>query len=232
MAIGLCFVPFLLLGWKKIRKVPTFWIIGIYWLLSGLVNLPLPQTPGGDHGLLSRPGQLYAMVETPLVLLVFAGASSRHLKRQLWLVVLLYIAGECWLVAWKGYGRLSSQLIPGIGLLLILTYSIVGLVLYVKRVEHTRFENSMVYIYAADLFAYGSGLIIYIFSHYHPWADHPSGNHASSGLGNSDADSFLLYYISLLLSALVTCTGLWSYGIRKAGKAGLRPVGGYSSSSS
>jgi len=226
IAIGFCFVPFLLLGWKKIRQVQTFWILGFYWLLSGLVNLPILQTPGGHHGLISRLSRLYTMAETPLVLLIFASASSRRLKRQLWLVVVLYILGEAALIGWKGNDLLCSELILGVGLLLILAYSIVGLVGYLQQVEHTRFENSMVFIYAADLFAYGSGLIIWIFSHYHP------SGHDPSELGNNDTDSFLLYYISLLLSALVTCTGLWSYGIRKAGKTGFIPAGGYSSSSS
>jgi hypothetical protein len=224
IAIGLCFVPFLLLGWKKIRQVSTFWILGVYWLLSGLVNLPMLQRPGGYHGLISILSRLYMMAETPLVLLVFASASPRSLKRQLWLVVLLYFLGESSLIGWKGYGRLSSELILGVGLLLILLYSVVGLVLYLKRVEHTRFENSMVFIYAAELFAYGSGLIIYIFAHYHSLG--------SASDSDNDTDSFLLYYISLLLSALVTCTGLWIYGIRKAGKMEFIPAGGYSSSSS
>jgi len=207
IAIGLCFVPFLLLGWKRIRHVSTFWILGIYWLLCGLVNLPVLQRPGGYHGLISILSKLYMMAETPLVLLVFATASQRGLKRQLWLVVLLYILGESALTGWKGYGRLSSELIMGVGLLLILLYSVVGLVLYLKSVEHTRFENSMVFIYAAELFAYGSGLIIYIFAHYHSLG--------SSSDSNNDTDSFLLYYISLLLSAIVTSTGLGSYGLRK-----------------
>ena len=226
IAIGFCFVPFLLLGWKKIRQVHTFWILGVYWLLSGLVNLPMLQAPGGYHGLISRLSRLYTIAETPLVLLVFASASPRGLKRQLWLVVVLFILGEVALIGWRGYNLLSSELILGVGLLLILVYCIVGLVSYLQLVEHTPFENSMVFIYAADLFAYGSGLIIYIFAHYHPSGNNPSDS------GNNDTDSFLLYYISLLLSALVTCTGLWSYGIRKAGKRGFIPAGGYSSSSS
>jgi hypothetical protein len=226
IAIGFCFVPFLLLGWKKIRQVHTFWLLGVYWLLSGLVNLPMIHAPGAHHGLISLLSRLYTMAETPLVLLVFASAASRRLKRQLWLVVLLYILGATALIGWKGYDLISSELALAAGMLLILVYSVVGLVVYIQQVEHTPFENSMVFIYAADLFAYGSGLIIWIFSRYNP-----SGI-TSSGSGNNDTDSFLLYYISLLLSALVTCTGLWSYGIRKAGKTGFMPAGGYSSSSS
>ena len=207
MAIGLCFVPFIFLGWKKIRQVNTYWVLGIYWLFNGLVNLPALQTAGGGHGLLSRLSWLYTMAETPLVLLVFASACSGRQKRQLLLVLFLYIAGECLLVGFRGYNLFTCELVLGSGLLLILLYSIVGLVLYVKKMEHTPFENSMVFIYAAHLFAYGSGLIIYIFAHYHP-----AGR-------NDDTDSFLLYYISLLLSAIVTSAGLWSYGIRKAGKS-------------
>lgn len=203
MAIGLCFVPFLFLGWKKIRQVNTYWVLGIYWLFNGLVNIPALQTAGGSHGLLGRLSWLYTMAQTPLVLLVFASACSGKQKRQLLLVLFLYMTGECLLVGLKGYNLVTCELIIGSGLLLILLYSIIGLVLYVKKMEHTRFENSMVFVYAAHLFAYGSSLIIFVFTHYHP-----------AGNGNDDTDSFLLYYISLLLSAIVTSTGLWSYGIR------------------
>ncbi len=213
MAIGLCFVPFLFLGWKKIRQVNTYWVLGIYWLFNGLVNLPALQTAGGSHGMLSRLSWLYTMAETPLVLLAFACACSGKQKKQLLLVLVLYITGECILVGVRGHTLFTSEIILGTGLFLILLYSVVGLVLYLKKMEHTRFENSMVFVYAAALFAYGSGLIIYIFAHYHP-----------EGTSNDAADSFLLYYISLLLSAIVTSTGLWSYGTSKAAA--------YSSSSS
>jgi hypothetical protein len=227
MAIGLCFVPFLFLAWKKIRQVNTYRVLGIYWLFNGLANLPALQTAGGDHGLVSRLNWLYTMAETPLVLFVFASAAGGRQKKHLMLVLFGYIIAECSLLGWKGRTLTTCSLIMGSGLLLILLYSITGLVLYVKKMEHTRFENSMVFVYAAHLFAYGSGLIIYIFAHYHP-----------AGTTNDDTDSFLLYYISLLLSALVTSTGLWSYGIRKVrrshgGRSHRRPLAtGYSSSSS
>jgi hypothetical protein len=90
------------------------------------------------------------------------------------------------------------------GLLLIIAYSLTGLVQYIKKMEHTQFENSMVFVYGSLLFAYGSFLIIYIFAH----------AHGNGGSTENDTDSFLLYYISLLLSSAVTSAGLWSYGIR------------------
>jgi drug/metabolite transporter (DMT)-like permease len=118
-------------------------------------------------------------------------------------LILGFIVGEAVLINWKGYNFSSSALIIGSGLLLILTCCIAGLILYVKKMEHTRFENSMVFVYAALLFAYGSFMIIYIFAHLHP-----------NGSGNG-TDSFLLYYVSLLIAAVVTSMGLWSYGVRK-----------------
>ena len=62
----------------------------------------------------------------------------------------------------------------------------------------------MAFVYAALLFAYGSFAMIYIFTHLH------------RGDFIDKKDSFLLYYISLLLAALITTMGLWSYVIRAA----------------
>jgi hypothetical protein len=110
----------------------------------------------------------------------------------------------------------------GSGLGIIILYSVMGLWDYLKKMEHTRFENSMVFIYASLIFSYGSMLIIYIFTHFH----------RATGTATSDTDSFLLYYVSLLLSAAVTCAGLWSYGIRRSRPRPWSASSGYSSSSS
>jgi drug/metabolite transporter (DMT)-like permease len=202
MAIGCCFIPFLLLGWKKMRHVNAYWIIGIYWLLNGLVNLPeLGLFTGSRWQEKLTFG--YNLAETPLVILVFGFATSGRQRRNLLLLVLLFMIWEAILVSWKGYNFSTSALIIGSGLLLILACCITSLIQYVRRMEHTRFESSMVFVYAALLFAYGSFLIIYIFAHMHP-------NGAGTG-----TDSFLLYYISLLISAAVTSMGLWNYGIKK-----------------
>ena len=72
------------------------------------------------------------------------------------------------------------------------------------------------------LFSYGSMLIIYIFPHLHH----------NANTNDNESDSFLLYYLSLLLSAAITSAGLWSYGIRKSRQSSYSPSAGYSSSSS
>ena len=224
LAIILCFVPFLFLGLKKMRQVNTYWVIGLYWLLNGLANLPVisPAQSAAGEAILRGINTIYTIVETPMVLLAFAIAGSGWWRKQLLLVLLGFVAAESVLLALRGYTISSRGIISGAGVFLVLGYSIAGLWQYLKKMEHSRFEDSMVFVYAALLFGYGSYLIIYIFAHYRTGAE---------GIGYNETDSFLLYYISLLLSASVTCTGLGNYGLRK--KRVRRPlVTGYSSSSS
>ena len=226
MAIALCFVPLLFMTFKKMRQVNAYWVIGIYWLFNGLVNLPtlgFIQSAGGKS-LLQRINYCYTFTETPMVLLAFAFASQGRLRKQLLLVMLGFIAAESALFFSRGYNFTTCAVVTGAGMLLILGYCIAGLWEYLKKMEHSRFENSMVYVYAALLFGYGSFLIIYVFAHFRT---------AGSGSATyNETDSFLLYYISLLLSASVTSTGLGSYGLRKKRVRGRTLVSGYSSSSS
>ncbi|HET6255904.1 MAG TPA: hypothetical protein VFE32_17640 [Puia sp.] len=222
-AIVLCFIPFIFLGWRNIRKIRTWWVLGIYWLLNGVDNLLeiLPAShASASHAFVRELSIGYTLMETPLLLLAFAFARQGRTRKGLLLLLVLFLAGETLLIRLRGNGALA--LIIGSGLAIIILYSLTGLLDYVKKMEHTRFENSMVFIYASLLFFYGSMLIIYIFAHF---------RHAGGTNGN-DADSFLLYYVSLLLSAAITCAGLWSYGIRRSRPRSWSAVSGYSSSSS
>ncbi|HEX9510134.1 MAG TPA: hypothetical protein VF939_06600 [Puia sp.] len=204
MAIGFCFIPFLFLSWKKMRQVKTYRLLGVYWLLSGFINLV--DLDFLSHftdiaGVKERLNYYYDMLDTPLVLLIFASAVSGRQRKQILLVLLLFVAGEGTLIGWKGYNAASSNIIIGVGLLPAIIYSITGLVQYMKKMEPTPFENSMVFVYAALIFVYGSYLILYIFSLIRDHSD--------------SKDSSLVYYISMLLSAAITSMGLWGYGIRR-----------------
>jgi hypothetical protein len=220
-AILLCFIPFLFLGSRNIRKVPTWWVLAVYWLINGLDNgleVWFATPPGQHHAAFRQLNFYYNLIETPIVLLAFALARQGKGRKSGLLILLLFLTGESILVNLRGHSDLL--LILGSGVAIIIGYSIVGLLEYGKKMEHTRFENSMVFIYASLLFSYGSMLIIYIFAHYH---------HAA---GSDDPDSFLLYYVSLLLSAAITCGGLWSYRTRRSHQSSWSASSGYSSSSS
>jgi hypothetical protein len=208
IAILLCFIPFLFLGWKKMRQVYTYCALGIYWLMNGLVNLLAMDFShfAGSRLLAKQLNYYYELAETPLVFLTFALALQGRGRKHHLVILLLFIAGESALIHYRGYNFSTSAIILGSGLLLILSYSVIGLLQYLKKIQHSRFENSMVFVYASFLFSYGSSLIIYIIAHFH---NDPSP-------GDNDSDSFMLYYISLLLSAAIAATGLWSYGIRKS----------------
>jgi hypothetical protein len=222
-AVVLCFIPFLFLGWKNMRKVRTWWVLGIYWLLNGLDNLLgiwFASRSEGSHVLVRQLSFYYSLAETPIVLLAFAMARQGRSRKGLLLVLVLFMVGESILLRLGGNGFLV--LIMGSGLGIIILYSVMGLWDYLKKMEPTRFENSMAFIYSSLIFSYGSMLIIYIFAHFH---------HAT-GTTVKDTDSFLLYYVSLLLSAAVTCAGLWSYGIRRSHPRPWSASSGYSSSSS
>ena len=207
MAIGSCFVPLLMLSWKRMRQVRTYRILGIYWLLTALINiidLDLFSSFSRIAEIKERLNCYDDLLDTPLALLLFASAASGRRRKQILLVCGLFIAGELTLVGLKGYNTTISAIIVGTGMLLAIFYSIAGLVQYMRDMEHTPFENSMVYVYSALIFAYGSYLILYIFSLIR----------AYNGSG-SNKDSNLVYFISMLLSAGVTSIGLWSYGIRR-----------------
>jgi hypothetical protein len=221
LAIVICFVPFVFLGFKKVRKVNTYRVIGVYWLFNGLVNFPIlwPIQHEGIRNFFQHLSNVYDLVDTPLVLLVFALASAGKLRKQVLLVLVGFVIGEAILIGQKGY-TFSWPIVVGIGVSLILVYTVMGLWQYVKKMEHNRFENSMAYIYASLLFGYGTYLIIYLLYYFR-----------GSTSGYNEADTFLLYYTSLLLSAVVTSTGIWSYGLRIK-KPGGALMPGYSSSSS
>jgi hypothetical protein len=219
LAIILCFAPFLLLGFKKVRQVATYRVIGIYWLLNAVVNLPMlrPIRQETVRYLFSRFSAWYDLADAPLMLFVFVLASSGPLRKQLMLVLAALIGGEAILLLAKGYAYSWPVIVCG-GVLLVLGYSVIGLWQFFKKMEHDRFENSMAFIYAALIFAYGTYLIIFLLS-YLPKS-------ANSNL----QDSYLMYYISLTLAATLTSAGIWSYGLRSRKAGSFSPR--YSSSSS
>lgn len=203
IAILCCFIPFALLYSRKMRVVTTYKVLGIYWLLNGFIHFTdLYFLRSFKDTWLDRLTDYYNVLDTPLALLIFANASSGPYRRLLLRTLLAFVVLEFLVVAWKGYAFTSGLAFTASGVMLVLAYCIMGLVQYMRKIEYTPFETSMVFVYAALLFAYGSFLIISTFLHFREASEINS------------QDSYLLYYISLLLSAAITSLGLWSYGIR------------------
>lgn len=208
IAILCCLIPFVLLASRKLRQVTTYRVLGIYWLLNGFIHFPdIYFFRSYKNGWLDQLTEYYNVLDTPLVLLIFFNASSGPYKRLLLRTLLAFVVMEVLVISWKGYAFTSGFIFVGSGVMLALAYSIIGLVQYMRKMEYTPFETSMVFVYAALLFGYGSFLIIYIFAHIRGKSEVTS------------QDSQLLYYVMLLLSAIITSLGLWGYGVRRRPEA-------------
>jgi hypothetical protein len=201
LAIILCFVPFLLLWIKKLKYEKAYFLIAIYWLANGLMNLPGWLGQSDNKPLLHQVTLLYNLLDAPMILLVFLYSLNRNSKKIIRYTLLFFILFEVIIVAWKGYNLTSSTIIIGLGTFLAITFGIMGVMEYVQKVEHTSFENAMVFVYASILFAYGIFVIIYFFSYLNPNTPTKAEN----------IDNFIIYYVSLLLSTFLTCLGLWQF---------------------
>ena len=71
LAIAFCFVPLLLLIWKKISREKAYLFVAIYWLANGLMNLPNWLGQAQNDKLQGQLTLLYNLLDAPLVLLVF-----------------------------------------------------------------------------------------------------------------------------------------------------------------
>jgi hypothetical protein len=202
LAIILCFVPFILLWVKKLSVKKAYLFIAIYWLANGLMNLPGWIGQSENKVLLNHITLIYNLLDAPMVLLIFLYSTTGNNKKIVRYTLWFFILFEIIMVMWKGYNLTSSTVIIGVGTFFAITFSVIGVMEYLQKVEHTSFENTMVFVYASFLFAYGIFIIIYFFSYLN------RANKAES------LDNFIIYYVSLLLSTFLTCYGFWQFAAK------------------
>jgi hypothetical protein len=206
IAIILCFLPFVLVFWKKINREKAYLLIGIYWLITGLINIPENWLGLAQNKELQDNITLVDnLLDTPLMLLVFYFSSQMMKKKMLLYMLAIFIPFEVVMVIWKGFNFDSITIIIGAGALITLLYSIWGLAQYFQKIEHTAFEATMGFAYAGFLFYYGVFMIIYIFNYLDYNKDTVQVN-------------LFFYYLSLILATALTCIGIWRYTRPKLNK--------------
>jgi hypothetical protein len=120
--------------------------------------------------------------------------SSITLKKILLVVVAGYVLIELLLVVSYGVRYDSIKYILGAGVLMVLISLIWEIGLYLQRIEHTSREKSMLFMFAALLFEYGSYTIVYTFDYFvRPY---------------DVVDNHLVYYISTVIAILIASYGL------------------------
>jgi hypothetical protein len=199
-AITLCFLPFLMVFWKNLFREKSFLVIAIYWMASGLINLPNWLGQADNNRLQHEITILYDLLDAPLVLLFFFYSSSGNKKKIVGYILAAVVFLELLIVMLKGYNLGACTIIVAIDTFLALTLSIAGISEYLGKLEHTPSENTLVFFNAALLFSYGVFIIIYFFSYL---------NIATTK--NERDQVFLIYYICLFLSTALTCYGIWRY---------------------
>ena len=202
IAIVLCFLPFLLLWWKKLNSKKAYLFIAIYWLLNGVVNLPIFIGQSDNTDLANQISLVYNLLDAPLVLLVFYFSAIGNKKRVLLYLLILFAVFELSIVAWKGHNWDSSTIIVGTGGLLILIYSVMGVAEYFQKIQHNSFETTMGLVYAAFIFDYGLSIITF-FSNYLNFKKETVG------------ENLFVYYLSVISATMLTSFGLWRYANAK-----------------
>ncbi|MBC7828568.1 MAG: hypothetical protein H7122_12530 [Chitinophagaceae bacterium] len=187
------FVPILIVVFKKLWKDNYFLLLGIYWLAGALVN-SITNIPSISTSSLEIITVVYNMIDIPFILwILWYTSSSSLLAKILRVVIVVYIITELILVFNLGINYDAIKYIIGAGVLVVLIALTWEITLYLQRMEHNNREKSMLFLYAALLFEYGSSIIIYIFDYYI--------------IPDDQVDKLLIYYISSLIAIMIASFG-------------------------
>ena len=187
------FIPVIIVIVKKLWRDSCFFYLGIYWLVGALIN-SITNIPGMTQSTLDLITIVYNMIDIPFILwIIWYTSSSSSLAKLLKFVIVIYSLVELILVLRFGLNYDSIKYIMGVGVLVVLVTLIWEITLYLHRVEHSNRERSMLFIYAALLFEYGSYMIVYVFDYFIIPAD--------------EVDKLLIYYISTLIAVTIACFG-------------------------
>ena len=199
IAIVLCFIPLVLLWWKKLNRERVYILVGIYWCITGIINLPqfLPeiyQNPNVDRNITLFDN----IVDTPLMLLIFYFSAKGTKKAALSYIIAAFVVFEVVMIMWKGNNFDSSTVIIGLGSLLTFGFGFWKLADYFQKIEHSAEENTLGFIYAGFVFYYGIFLIIWVFNYL---------NYKKETVPENE----FIYYLSIILATIVTSIGLLRY---------------------
>jgi drug/metabolite transporter (DMT)-like permease len=183
---------------KKLRQERVYLVIGLYWLLTGILNPYNWLTSAQDYHLLGQLMFTRAFIGLHMMIVIFYSCAQGTKKKAIFYVFLGFMLFELIMIIWNGWDSASNSVIAGLGALLVMVFSVAGLVEYFKQVRHSSFENTMAFVYASCLFAYGGIVMICLLNYLNLTT-------------TSDPNEYFLYYLGLLLSSLLTCYGLWQY---------------------
>jgi hypothetical protein len=198
VALIACFIPMLLVLVKKLWTKKSFFLFGLYWTVSGLINCT-DFIPGISSRTREIVTVVYNMFDVPIVLtIIYITTKSSRLIRFLRVSIPMYMALLLVNAVINGIRYDAMKYMLAVGLGLVIMTIIWEITRYLKKIEHSTYEKAMLFIHASLLFAYGTFIIIYIFDYY--------------VTTTNKTDNYLIYYISSLIAIGIAICGYLSRG--------------------
>lgn len=186
---------------RRLWHDKAFLLFSCYWLFAGSINL-LDATYHASNETREIVNVLYNMIDVVFLLVILYVNTNDRVKR-----VFISISGALYLVTLfvavylKGLNYNAGKYPLGLGIVVVVIIVSWTIAEYLLNLRHTRRQRSLIFLYAALLFQFGTFVIIYIFDYFIP--------------GSSQQDSFLLYYISSIIALLIAIFGLTRKGIER-----------------
>ncbi len=195
LAIGAYFIPIIIVLVKRIWYPLSFLLFSSYWMLAGVINVIL-LIPGININLLKKITVIYNMLDIPIALgIIYFITHSYAVRKFVRTATIGFVLLEIVNAIIRGLNAAALKYMLAIGLLLVLTAIIWEIVLYLRKLEHGRWERKEIFIYAALLFEYGTYIVIYIFDY-----------HVEQQFYQR-IDNFIIYYASSVIATLIAICG-------------------------
>lgn len=199
LAVGLYFVPMLIVIVKKLWSAVPFRLFALYWLVCAFANLVeyLHLSPRA----LDLYTVVYNLLDIPLVLTVFYFSSSSPVVKKFVRIVApaLLVIGLVNCII-RGFNTDVLEYVLGLELVVVLSVIVWEIILKLQQIRLTGPVKGLLMIYAALFFEYGTFVVIYIFDYFLPGT-------------STSTDNFLVYYLSSLVALPVAICGFLTKGI-------------------
>lgn len=193
-AITASFIPLLIVSLKKLWKDPAFLLIAVYWAISGIINMA-DKIPGITTRQLDLVVMIYNMLDIPIVLgIIYYTSNSVSIRKFAKIAAPVLLFAQLINFFRLGWNYDAAKYVLAVGLLVVLVAVVWEISLYMQKLEHSKHEKAMIFIYVSWLFSYGTFIIVYIFDYY--------VNATSSGV-----DNLIIYYISTFIAIVIASIG-------------------------
>ncbi|OQP52548.1 hypothetical protein A4H97_24790 [Niastella yeongjuensis] len=200
LALGLYFVPMLVVLLKKLWAAVPFRLFALYWLICALANLV--EYCHLSHQVLDLYTVIYNLLDIPFVLTIFYfSTTSPVVKKFIKIVAPALLASGFVNCMIRGFNTGSLEYVLGGELLIVLGVIVWEIILKLQQIRLTGPVKGLLLIYAALFFEYGTFVVIYIFDYFLPGT-------------STTTDNFLVYYLSSTVALPVAICGFLTKGIK------------------